>query len=191
MIRILSVLTIFALLAGCTTMSRPPLRTVPYVDLDRYLGDWHVIAHIPYFLERGKVATLDRYARRPDGKLDNIFIFRRGSFDAPEEQWKGVAWVHDPRTNAEWRVQFIWPLRATYLIIDLDPAYRWAVVGHPSRNYIWILARERSLPDDVYQAILQRAAAQGYDRARIVPVPQPPAEIKRLDGRTGTPSHAE
>lgn len=46
------------ILAGCTTMNQPPLRTVPYVDLDRYLGDWHVIANIPYFLENGKVATL-------------------------------------------------------------------------------------------------------------------------------------
>ncbi|WP_414664973.1 lipocalin family protein [Horticoccus sp. 23ND18S-11] len=173
MIRHLVALACLALFSGCTTMKLPPLRTVPQVDLDRYLGDWNVIAHIPYFLEKGKVATLDRYARRPDGRFDNIFVFRRGSFDAPEEQWKGVAWVHDKTTNAEWRVQFIWPVRLAYLIIDLDPDYRWAVVGHPSRNYIWILARDRQLPDELYRSILQRAAAQGYAIDRIAKVPQP------------------
>lgn len=163
-----------ALLSGCVSpRALPPLETVPYVDLERYMGDWFVIAHIPYSLERGKVATFDRYALRSDGKIDNIFGFRRGSFDAEETTWNGIAWVHDSQSNAEWRVQFIWPIRLTYLIIDLDVDYRWAVVAHPSRNYLWILARERSLPDALYSEILERAVAQGFNRARIVPVPQP------------------
>jgi len=161
------------MLTGCASSNLPPLRTVPHVDLGRYLGDWHVIANIPYFLENGKVATLDRYAMRADGRMDNTYLFRRGSFSAPEESWRGVAWVTNPQTNAEWQVQFIWPIRSTYLIIDLDPDYRWAVVGHPGRNLLWVLARERSLPDTVYEGILQRAAAQGYDPARIAKVPQP------------------
>ena len=173
MLRPLLFFCALGLLAGCTTMNQLPLRTVPHVDLDRYLGDWYVIANIPYYLEQGKVATLDRYARRPDGRMDNIFLFRRGSFAAPEESWKGVAWVHNTVTNAEWRVQFIWPVRLTYLVIDLDPDYRWAVVGHPSRNYLWILARGRSLPADTYADIVRRAAAQGYDPAKITKVPQP------------------
>jgi apolipoprotein D and lipocalin family protein len=141
--------------------------------MDRYLGDWYVIANIPYILENGKVATLDRYAKRPDGRMDNIFIFRKGSFDAPEQEWRGVSWVHNRTTNAEWRVQFIWPFRVPYLVIDLDPDYRWAVIGHPSRNYFWILARTRRLPDDVYTGILARAAEQGYDVSRVAKVPQP------------------
>ncbi len=161
------------LLTGCATTARPPLKTVARVDLDRYLGDWYVIANIPYLLENGKVATLDRYARRPDGKMDNIFIFRKGSFDAPEQQWRGISWVHNRETNAEWRVQFIWPFRVPYLVIDLDPDYRWAVIGHPSRNYLWVLARGRSLPDDVFAGILGRAADQGYDVSRVAKVPQP------------------
>ena len=60
MLRPLLIFCALGLLAGCTTMNQPPLRTVPHVDLDRYLGDWHVIANIPYYLEQGKVATLDR-----------------------------------------------------------------------------------------------------------------------------------
>lgn len=160
-----------ALLGGCA--SRPPLTTVPYVDLQRMEGTWYVIANIPYWLEEGKVATADRYRLRPDGRMDNVYVFRRGSFDAPEEEWHGVAWVHDTTTNAHWKVRFLWPFSADYLVIDLDPGYRWLAVGHPSRDYFWILSRERHIDPALRAAIVARAAAQGYDPARIADVPQP------------------
>lgn len=167
-------LTFLAVLGvgGCAA-PRPPLTTVPSVDLQRYQGTWYVIAHIPYWLEEGKVATADRYALRPDGRMDNIYVFRREHLDAPEEEWRGVAWVTDPASNARWKVRFWWPLSVEYLIIDLDPEYRWAVIGHSSRDYGWVLARERRLPADVYGGILQRLAAQGYDPQRFALVPQP------------------
>ena len=158
---------------GCTSRGGPPLRTVDHVDLTRYQGDWYVIANIPYSLEKGKVASFDRYRLRPDGRMDNEFHFRRETFSAPDEVWRGVAWVHDQRTNAEWRVRFIWPFTATYLIIDLDPDYGWAVIGHPSRDLFWVLSRERTLPDAIYEQVLLRAAAQGYDVGRVERVPQP------------------
>ena len=160
-------------LTGCSTVSTPPPRTVAHVDLDRYLGRWYVIANIPYLLERGKVASYDTYAKRPDGKLDNIFTFRKGGFDSPEESWHGTAWVTNTATNAEWKVRFVWPLTSTYLVLELDPDYRWAVVGTPGRDLLWILARERQLSAADYEHILGLIAAQGYDRTKIVPVPQP------------------
>ena len=159
------------LVTGC--VRQEPLRTVEHVDLTRYQGDWFVIANLPYWLEDGKVASFDRYRMRADGRMDNEFHFRRGSFTAPEEVWEGVAWVHNTATNAEWRVRFVWPFSADYLVIDLDPEYRWAVIGHPSRDYFWILSRNRSLADDIYAGILQRAAVQGYDVTKIAKVPQP------------------
>lgn len=162
-----------AFLASCAGVSpKPPLRTVDRVDLPRFMGDWYVLAHIPYWLEKGKVGTLDRYALRPDGRIDNTFLFRRGSLEAPLEEWKGVAWVHDRATNAEWRVQFIWPLRSSYLVIDLDPGYRWAVIGHPSRKLAWVLGRGTGLDEPTYQAILRRLESQGYDSRKLVKVPQ-------------------
>ena len=159
-------------LIGCGD-ARPPLKTVPHVDLQRYLGTWYVVANIPYFLENGKVASADVYTMRDDGTMGNQFVFRRKDFSAPEETWDGYAWVIDGTGNAEWRVRFIWPLSATYLIIDLDPEYRWAVVGHPSRDLFWVLSRTRQIDQTVYAGILQRAAAQGYDVSRVAPVPQP------------------
>ena len=166
-------LTGLVCLCGCVTETLPPLKTVPYVDLDRYLGRWYVIANIPYFLENGKVASYDTYSRRDDGTLGNVFTFRKGDFSAPEKSWNGTARVVNTQTNAEWKVSFIWPLRTTYLVLELDPDYRWAVVATPGRDLLWVLARDRALSEETYTGILARIAAQGYDPSRVKRVPQP------------------
>ena len=166
-----------ATLVGCASnVNTPsqPLRTVAHVDLKRYMGDWRVIANIPYFAEKDCVDSVESYALRADGRIDNWFTFRKKSFDAPEKKFTALARVHDPKTNAEWRVRFIGLVTVPYLVIDLEPQYRWTVVGHPSRNYGWIMARTKTLPEATYQDILKRLAAQGYDPARFVKVPQVP-----------------
>jgi len=180
---------VVALVSGCATVRRqpparadllPPLRTVSHVDLHRYVGDWRVIANIPYFGEKNCVDSIESYALRPDGKIDNSFRYRKKSFAAPQKKLTALAWVYDHKTNAEWRVRFYGIITVDYLIIDLDPDYRWAVLGYPERKYGWILAREKTLPDHTYDAILQRLAAQGYDPARFRKVPQLPEQIAFL-----------
>jgi apolipoprotein D and lipocalin family protein len=162
-----------ALLAGCaSTGSKPPLKTVRQVDLPRYMGDWYVIANVPYFAERNNYESIESYALRPDGKIANGFRFRKGSFDAPQQRYDFVGRVTNPETNAEWRIHFAPFISAGYLIIELDPTYQWVVVGHPSRRYGWIMARKPTLPDATYTAILKRVAAQGYDPKSFVKVPQ-------------------
>jgi len=164
-----------ATLVGCASQPKTPpqpLRTVAHVDLKRYMGDWRVIANIPYFAEKGLVDSVETYALRPDGKIDNWFTFRKRSFDAPQKKFTALAWVHDPKTNAEWRVRFFGLVTVPYLVLDLDPQYRWTVVGHPSRNYGWIMARSKTLPDATYREILKRLQSQGYDPARFEKVPQ-------------------
>jgi apolipoprotein D and lipocalin family protein len=160
-------------LAGCAT-TQPPLRTVTHVDLNRYLGNWYVIANIPYFLENGKVASYDTYSLRPDGRMNNTFTFRKGGFDAPEKSWHGIAWVVNHDSNAEWKVRFLWPFSTTYLVLELDSDYQWAVVGTPGRNLLWVLARQRHLSAITYGEILHRIGLQGYDTNCLALVPQPP-----------------
>jgi apolipoprotein D and lipocalin family protein len=163
-------------LSGCMSASSskpaPNLTTVAQVDLQRYMGDWHVIANIPYVLEKGKVATTDRYQRRDDGKIDVTFLFRKERLEAPEKEWKGVAWVVDKTTNAEWRVQFIWPLRAAYRVLELDPDYRWAVVSSGDGDLIWILSRDRKMDDATYAMIVEKVRARGLAADKLALVPQ-------------------
>ncbi len=157
---------------GCASMNQP-LRTVSHVDLPRYMGDWYVIANIPYFAESGCFDSIESYALRPDGDIDNWFQCRKKSFDAPlERKATALATVADKSTNAEWRVKFFKIVSVKYLILDLDPAYHWAVIGHPSRRYGWILSRSKTLPPAVYQGILARLGQQGYDTSKFQLVPQ-------------------
>ena len=160
-------------LSGCASR-QAPLKTVQHVDLKRYMGDWRVISIIPYFAERGRVDSVESYALRPDGRIDNWFVSRKGTFDSPQQRIDALARVHNTTTNAEWRVRFFGLITAEYHIIDLDPQYRWTVVGHPSRNFGWIMAREKTLPEKTLRDIRTRLAAQGYDLSRFVPVPQVP-----------------
>lgn len=173
-------------LSGCASLgmgsSKRPLRPVPRVDLQRYMGGWFVIANIPYFGEKDCHDSIEGYALRPDGRIDNKFACRDKSFDAPmQTKVNTIATVYNKRSNAEWRVPFLRVVRVKYLVIDLDPEYRWAVIGHPSRRYGWIISRTRTLPEQTYNGIMQRLRAQGYDTAKFAKVPQRAGEPRYPD----------
>ena len=156
-----------------TMPPKHPLKTVANVDLSRYMGDWRVIAIIPYWAEKDCVDSIETYWLLPNGRIGNSFQFRKKSFAAPQKKLSFTAEVMNKETNAEWRVRFLPFVKIPYLVLDLDPNYQWTVVGHPSRNYGWIMARDTKLPESTYQAILSRLTGQGYDPARFVKVPQP------------------
>ncbi|PRQ02420.1 Outer membrane lipoprotein Blc precursor [Enhygromyxa salina] len=151
----------------------PPLETVDYVDLERYAGTWYEIANFPQRFQRGCTATTATYELRADGQVKVINRCRKDSLDGREVTAKGRARVVDPSTNAKLEVSFFRPFWGDYWIIDLGPDYEYAVVGHPKREYLWILAREPTMEPEVYEGIVERLAAQGYDTARIVRTLQP------------------
>jgi apolipoprotein D and lipocalin family protein len=172
---LLALTALFAV-SGCSTM-KPPLQPVAHVDLPRYMGDWYVIANIPYFAEKGCVDSIESYALRPDGDIDNWFTCRKQSFDAPmKRKATAIAVVDDKTSNAVWHVRFFKVISVKYVILSLDPNYQWVVVGHPSRNYGWIMARSKTLDAATYQNALDDLTKQGYDASRFVKVPQSPAK---------------
>lgn len=178
---LLAALASFSL--GCTSV-KAPLKAVQYVDLQRYMGDWYVIANIPYFAEKDCFDSIESYALRPDGNIDNWFTCRKKSFAAPlERKANALATVTDKTSNAVWKVKFFKILSVKYLILDLDSNYQWVAVGHPSRRYGWIMARTKTLDDSTYQGILRRLADQGYDPAKFEKVPQRASST--TGGRTG------
>ena len=139
------------------------------------MGDWYVIANIPYFAEKDCFDSVESYALRDDGDIDNWFTCRKGSFDAPMiRKVSSIAKVKDTATNASWSVRFFKVISVKYLILDLDPNYQWVAVGHPSRNYGWVMARAKTLPEATYRSILRNLAAQGFDTSKFELVPQRP-----------------
>ena len=157
---------------GCaaTTTERlrlPPLETVARVDLSRYLGIWYEIASFPQSFQRGCTVTTAAYAVRPDGDIDVLNRCRVGSIDGKEKSALGRARVVDRSTNARLEVSFFRPFWGDYWIIDLADDYSYSVVGHPGRDYLWILSRTPTMAEATFQAIVARLEAQGYETARL------------------------
>ena len=156
-----------------------PLQVQAHVDLKKFMGRWYVIANIPYRAEAGKVGSYVEYRPRSDGRMDDLYFFRKKNFDQKQEQWSGVAWVIDRQSNARWLAQFIWPFKFDYLILATAPDYSWALVGHPSRDLVWVFARQAAMDDARYQQLRSKLAAMGYDEKRVLRVPQRPQDLGR------------
>ena len=161
------------LASGCaaTTTERlqlPPLQTVAQVDLSRYLGTWYEIANFPQSFQRGCTGTTATYTLRDDGDIDVLNRCRKDSLDGEEKSSLGRARVVDRSTNAKLEVSFFRPFWGDYWIINLADDYSHAVVGHPGRDYLWILARTATLNETTYQSIVANLQAQGYETSRLV-----------------------
>ncbi|HKJ23219.1 MAG TPA: lipocalin family protein [Myxococcota bacterium] len=166
-----------ALLVGCASHGPPPLEALDRrVDLERFMGDWYVIGFIPislpFFSEAGAHNGVESYRLADDGTIETTYTFRDGAFDGPERRFTPKGWVYDEETNAEWRMQFVWPFKAAYLIVHLDPEYQESIIGVPDRGNVWILSRVPDVSDADYERLLDRAAELGYDPAEIRRVPQ-------------------
>jgi apolipoprotein D and lipocalin family protein len=149
-----------------------PIHTVEYVDLDRFMGDWYVIANIPTFIEKDAYNAVETYRLDDDGTVATTFKFNKGSLDGPLKTYHPRGYIRDKASNAVWGMQFIWPFKAEYRIIFLSEDYSKTVIGRSKRDYVWIMAREPAVSDDEYDAILGFLQEQGYDITKLQKVPQ-------------------
>ena len=148
------------------------MQTVDYVDLERFMGDWYVIANIPTFLEKGAHNAVETYAMNDDGTIATTFTFQKNSFDGKTKQYKPKGFVMDTTTNALWGMRFVWPIKADYRIVYLDEDYTQTVIGRRKRDFVWIMARTPVIADENYEAILSVIESLGYDMSKIQKVPQ-------------------
>lgn len=147
-----------------------PVKTVPSVDLQRYSGTWYEIASFPMFFQRQCIGnTQANYEIERDGtvKVHNQCRTKDGT-DAAD----GIAELVPDAGGAKLRVAFFRPFWADYWIVGLDPAYRWAVVGNPSRKNLWILSRTKVLAPELLKEAKEAAEAQGFDLSRLQYTPQ-------------------
>ncbi len=168
----LSIMSVILLLALFSTLNaRPaPLQTVNQVDLQRYLGMWHQLAYFPNtFQPRDAQVASAEYTLSDKGYIivHNISYYDQ-KMTRIKKQIKGKAFVTD-KSNSKLRVQFFWPFRGNYWIIDLDQKdYSYAVVSEPNRKYLWILVRPDSITKEVYDGILERLRANSFDLSKLV-----------------------
>jgi apolipoprotein D and lipocalin family protein len=161
---------LYVMLAACSHY--PAMKTVDHVDIDRFMGQWFVIANIPTFIEEGAHNAIESYEKNPDGSIATRFSFSDGSFDGEQKVYHPTGFIQDTSTNATWGMQFIWPFKADYRIIYLDDNYSITVIGRQARDYLWIMARKPEISHDKYTAIIDFIKTQGYDTTLIQRVPQ-------------------
>src|SRR3569623_3410108 len=154
-------------LTACTSTSRP-LATVPAVDLDRYYGRLYEIARLPNRFQAMCVSETQA-TYRPDG--NTVAVLNQCQTATGLEQAKGIAKVVAGSRGARLKVSFFRPFYGDYRILDLDPDYRWVLVGEPGRQYASNLAREPKLDEATQAALLARAAELGFDRQAFIMTP--------------------
>ena len=154
------------------------VKPVEKLDLDKYLGTWVEIASIPQFFQRKCVRdTKATYSAAENSliKVENVCT----RDDGAREKAEGRARRVDAESAAKLEVTFLelfgeyrfW-VAGGYWVIALDANYQWAVVGHPSRRFGWVLARERRLSPVALAEIIGRVKSQGYDACEFVVTPQ-------------------
>ena len=140
-----------------------PLQTVPFVDLKKYAGKWYEIASYPNRFQKGCHRTTADYTLSDQGYVIVENRCNRGSINGKQSYIKGKAFVEKNSGNAKLKVQFFWPFKGKYWVIDLADDYSYAVVSNPNRKYLWILSRTPKMDNAIYQQILSRLKEKGFD----------------------------
>ena len=163
----------FLLLSGIGFITARRLRkkylpVVNYVDLSRYMGTWYEIARMPARFEKDCYNSRTEYSFDKNGTIVVANFCNLGSLYGKEEAVRGRAFVADPLTNAKLKIRFQWPFKGDYWILAIDPEYQYAMVGEPSRKYLWILSRKPDLPAQTLTNLITKAQRFGFEVARLI-----------------------
>ena len=158
------------MLSACS--SSPTIPVAESVELDRFMGDWYVIANIPTSMEKGAHNAVESYRLDADGSIATTFTFRDGAFDGPEKVMRPRGFVRDRESNAVWGMQFIWPIKAEYLIAHVDADYSETIIARSRLDYVWVMARTPQIPAADFERLRQQVADLGYDVNKLQKVPQ-------------------
>ena len=154
---------IMCLISGCA-LNDSPLPTAENVNIDRFMGRWYVHGYTPIIVDKDAHNAIEHYRLDSDKKIQTTYQFRDGGVDAEIKTLTPVGWVDEGvDSNAQWRMQFIWPFTADYIILHLDAEYSETIIAHPSRKYAWIMLRSDVVSDADYDRLLSKLKAVGYD----------------------------
>ncbi|MBP6694391.1 MAG: lipocalin family protein [Saprospiraceae bacterium] len=162
----LSLLMMISILASCGTR-KSDVKTVENVDLTRYAGKWYEISSFPQSFQKGCNGTTAVYTVSPKGYVIVENRCFKGSMKGKESYIKGKAFVVKNSGNAKLKVQFFWPFKGDYWILDLADDYSYAVVGSPNKKYLWILSRTPEMDENMYNNLISGIAKKGFDIQKL------------------------
>ncbi len=153
-------------LTACTGLPEG-VESVDSLDPERYLGTWYEIARLDHTFERGLSDVTATYGKRDDG---GISVLNRG-YNVKDREWnraEGKAYPLQQGDYSQLKVSFFGPFYGGYNVVALDPDYQWAMVVGPSRGYLWILAREPSLPEPALSDLVAKARALEFPVEELI-----------------------
>ena len=143
------------------------MQTVANVDLNRYAGKWYEIAAYPNRFQKGCTCTTAEYTATDKEYLIVENRCNKDSVNGKNSYIKGKVFVEENSGNAKLKIQFFWPFKGRYWIIDLADDYSYAVVSEPNKKYLWILSRTSKMDKSVYQNIINRLLEKGFDLTKL------------------------
>ena len=158
------------MIVGEKFLTHNTLEVVPHVQLEKYLGKWYEIAHLPAKFQEGCSETTATYALAKNG---TISVLNECKKNGKIKLAKGKAKVVDKETGAKLKVTFFWPFYGDYWIIKLGKDFEYAVVGTPDRKYLWVLSRTPKMDSKLYSEITGFAKSKGFDVGRLIITSQP------------------
>ncbi len=154
-------------MVGCATGIQH--QTVEYVDMERFSGDWFVVALIPTAGEEGARYGVENYSVDEEGRINVLYTFERDGKDKIITQ---RGWIEDTFSNAEWRVQPFWPLKLPFFVLELDDDYSYTAIATDSFRYLWIMSRSPQMNPAQLEAVIDRMVSRGFPREDIIMMPQ-------------------
>ena len=161
----LSVILI-SVLSSCKTIPKGALAVKPF-SIKKYLGQWYEVARLDFRFERNLNNTTANYSFNQDG---TIKVLNRG-YDFKKNKWKqstGKAKFVSDTTEAKLKVSFFGPFYAGYNVLAIDPEYKYALIAGKNLEYLWLLSREKTMPENIKQSYLKKAESLGYKIGELV-----------------------
>jgi len=158
--------------SGIAKNNMNDLKPVDYIEIEKFMGKWYVVGAIPTFAEKDAVNAIETYELNKNGNIDITFTHYKKSPEGKYKEYHPKGFIYNKKTNSEWRVQFFWPFKFKYLVIDIAEDYRYTVIGVPNKKYLWIMARDAQLSVEDNKAIRTKLVEQRYDISKIVDIPQ-------------------
>ncbi len=178
---------IFMALMMTACASQLPMKTVDYVDIDRFMGDWYVVANIPTFIEKQAHNAVENYRLDDDGTIATTFTFNQDGFNGKQKIYKPRGFIKNTSTNALWGMQFIWPIKADYRVVYLDKDYQNTVIARQARDYVWVMSRKPEISDEAFNNFKSFVEELGYDVSKLKKVPQQWKKKETAVGSGGKP----
>ena len=160
---------------GCSSVQKrtsPELQVVPYVDVERYLGKWYEIARYPHSFEEGCFGATAFYEKVSEAEIRVTNQCRQDAFDGKLNEAVGKAFIADKNSTAKLKVQFFWPFKGDYWIIDIDENYQHAIVSEPDRQYLWILSRDSKMNPNKLKLLKEKLVEKEFDLTYLIMTPQ-------------------